>query len=158
MKKIALLIITIIACWSVNGQSVYLSPSIGVYLNSDIKQPIPLIGYGLELGYCFENDVCAGVSYGTLDLVNNAPFVQARTGYTLLDRKRFSLSIGAGLGYVFRVNQLIGEGDVVANIHMPKDVDFTVSFANQVVYKVGYLPAINIGITKYFSVKKKNKK
>lgn len=156
MKKIYL-IIALFLSLTIKSQSIYIAPSIGLYLNSDIKKPVDLIGYGVELGYCFDNEFCVGASYGTLDVVNKSPFVQVRTGYTFLYGKRFSLSAGIGLGYVFKVNQFIGEADIVANIHLHQNLDFTIAFANQGVYSIGYLPAVNIGIVKYFDVKNKKR-
>ncbi len=157
MKTISLLLAILLA-HNISAQSVYITPSIGAYLNADIHQPLDLIGYEIEAGYCFDNEMCVGASYGTLDLANKAPFVQIRTGYTFIEKKRFSLSIGAGIGYVFNYNQLIGEGDLVANIHLKPNWDFTVAFANQGIFKTGYLPAINVGFVKYFDVDKKKKK
>lgn len=158
MKKIIFLFVITLSVKISAAQSIYVSPSIGIYLNSDVIRPLDLIGYEMEIGYCFANEISAGVSYGTLDLANKSPFVQARTGYTLIERKTFSLSIGVGVGYTFRINQIIGEGDLVANIHMPKNTDVTLSFSNQVVYKAGYFPAINIGFTRCFTFRSKNKK
>ncbi len=148
MKKHLITLIAFIISSSGIAQQAYIAPSAGAYLNTDIKTPLEMIGYGLEAGYCFENNFSVGGSVGSLNLSHTAPFVQARTGYTFLERKHFSLSIGAGLGYVFRVNQLIGEGDLNANIHIKPNWDFTFTFANQGVYGIGYLPAINLGFVK----------
>ena len=158
MKKVFTIVVAVIISQFASSQSVYVAPSIGTFLNADIHKPLDMMGYSVEAGYCFGNEVCLGMNYGTLDLKNKVPFIQVRTGYTFLDRKKFSLSLGAGLGYAFRVNQLIGEGDLNVNIHLPKDVDFVLNFANQVVYGIGYLPSINVGVVKYISVKKKVKK
>lgn len=138
-----------------SAQSIYINPSVGAYINSDIKKPYNLIGYGIEVGYCFPNTICAGINYGTLDLTNKLPFMQARTAYTVFDRKGFGFSIQGGLGYVFNLNQLIGEGDICANIHLKSNFDFNITFANQGIFKIGYQPAINIGFTKNFYIKRK---
>lgn len=140
------------------SQAVYISPSIGVFLNQPINQPKTLIGYEIEVGYCFANEVNAGISQGSLDMINKTPFIEARTGYTFLERKTFSFSACGGVGYVFKVKQLIGEADLSANIHLPKDFDFAVTAGLQAVYTIGFLPSVNVGFTKSFSIPTSKKK
>lgn len=139
---------------SAQDHGIYVSGGIGPYLNYDFKHA-DAWGYSAEIGYCYDNTVNAGISYGTLDLPNTAPYLQARTGYVFLDKPRFSMTASTGLGYVFNLKQLIGEGDLTANVHIKKGWDFTVTFANQGVYSLGYLPSINLGFCKYFQIKPK---
>lgn len=155
MKKIITTLLLFVTLGvTAQDHSLYTSFSIGPYINSDFKTP-QAWGYAAEVGYCYQSTVCAGISYGTLDLPNAYPYIQLRTGYTVLERKAFSLAIAGGLGYVFNAGQVIGEGDLTANVHLPNSWDFTVTFANQGVYTMGYMPAINLGFCKYFTLKPK---
>lgn len=147
--------------------AIYISPSVGPYFGGGNPASTAfagekwraMFGYAIEVGYS-NGQVNAGVSYGTLDLDNRAPFVQARTGYTFLEREKFSLTLAGGGGYVFRQKQIIGELDLCANVHLKPGWDLTVAFANQGVVtpvgtSIGYLPALNIGFCKTFELKKK---
>jgi hypothetical protein len=169
MRKAIYAIILVLAASCASAQSsIYINPSIGPYFGTGNpastafagEKWLSMVGYSLEVGYCYKGQVNAGISYGTLDLPNRAPFLQARTGYTFLERPAFSLTIAGGAGYVFRRQQIIGEVDLGANIHLKNDFDLTLYFGNQGVAtptgtSIGYLPSLNIGFSKSFEIKKK---
>lgn len=172
MKKTVFTFLIGLMTFCVSAQhSIYFNPSFGPYLGGGNPASTAFIGedwkavfgYAFEVGYCYDGQVNAGISYGTLDLLNRAPFLQARTGYTFLERSRFSLTLGGGLGYVFRQNQLIGELDLCSNVHLKPGWDLTIAFANQGVFtpkgtSIGYLPAVNIGFCKNININIKKKK
>jgi len=117
-----------------------------------------MMGYSVEVGYCYKGMINAGVDFGSLDFSHKYPFTEARTGFTFLERSAFSATLCAGLGYCFNRNELISEGDLNANIHLPKSYDFVLSFGNQYVVGIGYLPSFNLGFCKTFIINTKTKK
>lgn len=169
MKKVYVLLTAVIFALTSAAQthSLYVSPSIGPYVNTSVKDPLSMIGYAIEGGYSYKGMVNAGVSFGSLNLATHeaqgahyqyAPFIQARTGFTFLERPAFSLTAAAGLGYCFgSYKDLMAEGDMVANVHLPKSFDLTLAFASQYVVGGGYLPAFNVGFCRSFEIKSKKK-